>query len=336
MKIFRKIIQKIKGKGNIAIANSPGAIVYQGDVANEIAKNIIDNPSEIAKQYEGIKNILQNIHPYYSFLPSGSSGELIPVPKNKEALEKCPLKVKLNYIFAEKLKKFKNWKEAFIESYKSQTPIEIEDVKYFEILLGHKLFNRVQADIKKGETIKAVFKPQEFPPPRPVKIYVEDNENIGFDYIELGLKRIEGDNIVLSNEEEQNRKIDLELKVNFIDQNSQFNFELVNKYRNRAQAIYNINKLVALLMDGKPLIIKDLKDEGVLKVCGVKQSSLKPDLEYEKLLKIIINIEECFQTTFNLPNIIGNQNIKAIELLDNIMKKGEVILKLGGGFTFVM
>ncbi len=332
MKKILKTNQEIKGNDNIAITGSPGATVYKGDITGEIAKSIIEDPSKLNKHYKGIFNILKNTHPYYSFEPSSETGELIPIPKSKEALENCPLKVRLNYKVPTELRKFRNLKEALVYSYKQQTPIVLDNVRYFEVFLGEQLFKQVQANLDKGEKITAVLLPQKFPDPRPVKIYIEGNYEIGFDYIELGLKRIEDDGLIFSNEKEANKKICLEFKINLETQCSQFRFELGENYKGRAGIIYIFNKLMSALMSGNSLVIKELKGNGKISVSGTRDSSFIPDPIFEELLQKIIRIEDHFHVEFNLPELISVRDSELIEMVSDILESGQLEFISEGGF----
>ncbi|PGT89032.1 hypothetical protein [Bacillus sp. AFS040349] len=190
-KSIAKAIVKNKGNNNTFYVNS---VVNTQDSFNEIQKLIREGKtSEAADLFSGLVKGAAAQHPAFphwrygiDFNPENGSVTLSHVPSSKEALKSHPLKGSVDVNLPDEIKaNFKNWGELIRYSYNTQTTLEF-DATSFETWIGKKLIDK-----QKGE-IKLKLIPHSFPPPSPMRLYTT-NGSVSFDYLEIGVSKIENE-----------------------------------------------------------------------------------------------------------------------------------------------
>ncbi len=179
-----------------------------------------------------------------------------------------------------------------------------------------------EADELVGKSI--VRKPREFAPPHPFNIKI--NDEIIYDYLELGLVEIlDDDTLVITNDKQTNPPVKIRLEINANSNIMKFNVSRTD-YSNKNALRFS--KVVKSSIDNEKLSINSLKlDMPLLSVCLPKRDyktsfeSIEQEVDF---LDRVCELEKLANRTINLPNILSKEDFDAVFYATDILR-GEVI-----------
>ena len=311
--------KKIKEKyfNNNKLKN-PLLRVNSNEVLNEKKNELYELIKEIEKQY--------SMYPYWRYnvnIHENGKISISNIPIYNASSEKNLLRGKVRYKLPIEYNWANNMNDLIKYSYENQTPINL-DIDELKIWAGDCLIEDKKSNEDNRISLKIINK--EFPPPRPIKIEFGENK-FSIDYLKLGVTKINGDMITLSNKRDKSAKIFIEFILDLKKkENCKFYIEINEGYESNVEAnLYvngflsncdkNINMKIIDLESGKILI--EFNDTNIEN----KESEKIILKKKTKLLKKLHEIERYYDVGFNLPDEnIQIEDLKNIEILLCSMK----------------
>lgn len=326
-KIVNKFKANVKNNGdkNQNIVNSPGAILINHSVGEEIQRLIrtgrISEGIALLKQAMDGTSAQHPAYPHWRYDIDVTDGKvtLSHVPNTPDAMKTHPLRGSMKLLLNEEVtSKFRNWNELLRFSYEKQMHFEF-DALSFETWVGDKFIERFE-DTDGTKKFKVRISPKEFPPPAPMRLYVLDS-SISYDYLEIGLKEIDGDWLVMDNNKQANSPVFIEIKINPLSREASLNITLQEEYVTSAKAQLQFNKFL-LEAKNKQFALKFLKfdtDLFVAEKWNINIPDEKWTLQLIRFLSDIVDIENFYGVQFNLIDEITEEDEDAIYILKNAM-----------------
>ena len=179
-----------------------------------------------------------------------------------------------------------------------------------------------EADELVGESI--VRKPREFAPPHPFNIKI--NDEIIYDYLELGLVEIlDDDTLAITNDKQTNPPVKIRLEIN--GNNNTMKFSISRTDHTNKNALH-FSKIVKSSIDNEKLSLNSLKlGTPILSACLPKRDyktsfeSIEQEVDF---LERICELEEFLNRAIKLPNIISKEDYDIVFYVTDILR-GEVI-----------
>ncbi|MDT0161620.1 abortive infection system toxin AbiGii family protein [Bacillus sp. AG4(2022)] len=323
---IKKSIAKIKNKGNnnTFYVNS---VVNTQDSFNELQKLIREGKtSEAADLFSGLVKGASAQHPAFphwrygiEIHPENGSVTLSHIPSSKDALKSHPLKGSVDVNVPEEIKaNFKNWGELIRYSYNTQTTLEF-DATSFETWIGKELIDK-----KKGE-IKLKLIPQSFPPPSPMRLYTS-NGTVSFDYLEIGVSKIEDNIIYMDNAQQENNIVMVQLKINLQKRGIDLNITLNKEQHNKVKPELTFMKFLYEAKNN-PFSLKVLKTDSNLFIAKNWNVDIGDEEEFKKTIEFLerLNkVEEYFDVEFTLPENITIKDEEALYILECVINDTDV------------
>lgn len=277
-------------------------------------------------------------HPLYPNYKSVSSerydGKLVSCPLNNNALDEFPPRFKFKgtvFVGDKIVNSFNSDITDFADRHQLPITIKIDEaVKYLGNVID--IF-QCEADELVGKSI--VRKPREFAPPHPFNIKI--NDEIIYDYLELGLVEIlDDETLVITNDKQTNPPVKIKLEFNANSKIMKFNISRTDYSNINA---LRFSKVVKSSIDNEKLSINSLKlDAPLLSVYLPKheyKTSFKSIEQEVDFLERICELEEFTIGTIRLPNILSKEDFDTVFYVTDILR-GEVIkLKFDDFKTFV-
>ena len=237
------------------------------------------------------------------------------VANNKEAIKKYPPHGTIKFIIPDEYKWAKNINELIRYGYEKQVPIKLKS-ESIKLWLGTYLME----ELKGGSEVKII--PEKFPEPIAMKFEFE-NTIFRLDYLEIGLIRIEGDYLILSNEKQENTKLILTLSINRYNIfDNKFNIKVAPKYKNNVDANLKINKFLLNMSYECIKRLVTLKDDTefiYFSDSTINGTSIK-ELEKEiSLLERLYNLEKYYNVVFKMPDKITVDDYENLLVLEKSM-----------------
>lgn len=321
--IFKRARSKVKGNGNITVQNSDITVNKGMDEILELAR--------AGKQVEALTKlgVLQRgfgaqhpLYPYWRYdINMDEKGVSIrTVATSNEAIKKYPPHGQIKLSIPDEYKWAKNLNELIRYGYEKQVSIKLNS-SGLKMWLGDCLVEEINS-----ESVVEII-PERFPEPIPMKFAIEDN-SFSLDYLEIGLMKIEGTKLVLSNEKQLNAKVILTIIVDIADiSDNKIKIRVADAYTDNVDA--NI-KVCKFLLNSNNDVLKSLitlnDDRDFItfrQVCVYSENSENLELE-AALLDRLIAIEKYYDVTFKLPEVIYEEDIENIIILEKSMKKESI------------
>jgi hypothetical protein len=314
-----------EGNNNVSLIESPINVYNYNnfDAVSELQKLVASGQFKDASKL--LKILFQGIssqhpaYPYWRYDFEYNNGGIIfkHVPNSIEALTTHPLHGEMKFILPEQYSNFKSINDLLKYSYGKQIKVDI-DVLSVKMYAGNILIEEKEADEK--NKITAIFEPSEFPPPIPMKLYLNDN-SWSIDYLEMGLKEISDDYIVIDNSKQCCSKYDVSI-IKFINADKgTINVKIREQFVSDVSANLILNKLI-YLYNGSQLTLELLENNNIFMIAkniGSKNVS-KGIKSYLDILTDLVELEKYYKVKFILPiDRIDKQALKKIAILKMAM-----------------
>ncbi|WP_035400812.1 hypothetical protein [Bacillus sp. NRRL B-14911] len=327
LKIKNSVVQN--GLGNLAIFKSPNVTVNQVQALDQLrsytSSGEINQAADLIRQMKDFVDSQHPAAPYYKYeFGVNSEGEqyVSHVPAFPGAEKLRPLKGNVRLVIPEEYKHFKNMRELINYSYGMQQPLEM-DVKSLKTWVGEDILEEFTEEENKKLRIKMI--PNKFPPPSPMKIYLKDN-SWSLDYIEIGVKQINGSKILMDNSQNVSCPFSISFEIDVERLSANFNILIRDESMNSVKQVLKFKELVEA---GKPkkkpkLALKLLKDDTDVLVADNWKFNEKKNENTEEFivyLRKLSQIEEDLNINFCLPERpLENWEVLNTELIYLSMK----------------
>ncbi|MGN4752782.1 abortive infection system toxin AbiGii family protein [Bacillus cereus group sp. MYBK220-1] len=337
-KIVKKFQSKIKNKGNNNTFNVNSPLIINQSSGEEIQRLVASGKQDeaIALMTRIIKGVSAQhpVHPHWRYnfsVDKNGKVSLEHVPNYAEAVFTHPLRINTNILIPEEItSKFKNLDELVRYSYEKQIPLEF-NLNFFETWIGETLVERVEGNKTSGDLVLKIFN-REFPPPTPMKLYFPTSKNhFGYDYLEIGLTKIEDDYMFLGNEQQKNCPVLVQIQINPSNHSANFNIKLNESHITDVESQLEFNKFL-LNMKEYPITLKALKNNTEVLVAKNWSADIESDEvgKYIDLLEILLDIEKHYKVKFKLAETITEDDRNCIFILRNCMNG----LHINGTFKY--
>ncbi|SCC33156.1 Uncharacterized protein BCZB5J_02619 [Bacillus cereus] len=333
------------GNNNLAIQNSEVNIVVSifDQLEAFAGRGMFD---EVANLMESICKFIGTKHPlypHYKYKPVqfGDKFILEHEPLSVEAKEKYPLTHRGKFtISQDQLDGYNNIHELLEDAFFKQEEIEI-NMSAFTTWLGDHLVEtpNLGTSFTNG---KWVIAPEPLPEPLKLKLYFKGDTDINIiDYLEMGVSGKEGNEFILiDNSKQKNAKllVSLLLPINIkseeqytIITNAKINLKIKEEFQNNVAAMRSLFYFFKLVADkSKSIALKNLSENTDFLV--ISDFSLNDDIvDFEKdyqLADRLYKIEQYYNITFTVPEVIDVHEWEAIEILELNMENKPLIRKL--------
>lgn len=331
---FGKITNKFKatvkneGNNNLNIVNSPGVTLINSNIYDEIQRLVSEGQfDEATSLISRIMNGASAQHPAYPYWRYGievKDGQVIfsHIPNSPDALKSHPLKGSFKLKFPQEVtSKFQNLDELVRFSYEKQVPIKL-DLISFKTWVGDKIIDSF--DENEWDEMTMQIYPTKFPPPTPMKLYLVDGSE-SYDYLEIGLKEIDGNWFLMNNNEQEHCSIQIQIKFNPTSKEAFLSISLKEEYNSNVRAQLDFIKFIYGATK-KTLAIKILKynmDLLELKKWNIKISE-KEVRNRILFLTLLVDLEKYYGVQFKFPDDVTEQDKEAIYILKNTMNKAPI------------
>lgn len=317
--IFKRASSKVKGDKNVIVQNSDITVNKGMDEILELAR--------LGKQAEALTKlgVLQRgfgaqhpLYPYWKYdINMDENGVSIKtVAASEKAFEKYPPHGQIKLSIPDEYKWAKNIKELVRFGYEKQMPIKLNS-SGLKMWLGEHLVEEITS-----ESIVEII-PEKFPEPMPMKFTFEDN-SFSLDYLEIGLIRIDGTKLVLSNEKQINAKVILTITINTADiTDNQISITVSDSFKDNVKA--NL-KVCRFLLNSNNNVLKRLitlnddRDFITFKQSHIHRENSENLEEETAFLERLAAIEKYYNVVFKLPEVIKEEEIENIIILENSIK----------------
>ena len=317
--IFKRATSKVKGNGNITLQNSDITVNKGMDEILELGR--------AGKQIEALTKlgVLQRgfgaqhpLYPYWRYdINMDEKGVSIKtVATSNESIEKYPPHGQIKLSIPDEYKWAKNLNELIRYGYENQVSIKLNS-SGLKMWLGDCLVEEIN-----NESIVEII-PERFPDPISMKFAIEDN-SFSLDYLEIGLIKIEGTKLVLSNEKQLNAKVILTIIIDIADiSDNKIKMRVADSYTDNVDANLKVCKF---LLNSNNDVLKSLitlnNDRDFItfrqaSVCSENSENLELELA---LLERLRAIEKYYDVIFKLPEVIYEEDIENIIILEKSIK----------------
>lgn len=266
---FKKAKVDVKGDNNEVNVNS---VVNKVSVVEEITK--LSQKGDFAEVANLLSRALKSaaaqhpVYPYwqYKFDINKSGGVVIShVPTNAEAARTHPLHGKMRLVIPDEYKQFGNMGGLLSYSYQRQIPLEF-DADFVQTIIGETIIEELSRE--NGQKVHVRMEPQKLPDPKPFKLYFKNNA-FSFDYLLIGIQKIEGSVIHLNNSLQAEAKLILELAINIENNTGNFLLRIPEICVGDTEAHLMLNKFLYLAQVEKvEFALKSLENGGDLFVAN--------------------------------------------------------------------
>jgi hypothetical protein len=239
------------------------------------------------------------------------------VPNSIEAMTTHPLHGEMKFILPEQYTNFKSINDLLKYSYGKQIKVDV-DVLSIKMYAGNILIDEKEADEK--NKITAIFEPSEFPPPIPMKLYLNDN-SWAIDYLEMGLKEISDDYIVIDNSKQCCSKYDVSIRKFLNADKGTINVKIRERFVSDVNANLVLNKLI-YLHNGSQLTLELLENNNIFMIAqNIGSKRVPKSIKiYLDILTDLVELEKYYKVKFILPiGGIDKQALKKIAILKMAM-----------------
>lgn len=197
--------------------------------------------------------------------------------------------------------------------------------------LGSKL-DPIQDEAKAITGTDLVIKPAPFPPAQPYSISIGGTTY--FDYVLLRTKEIlDNGNIVITNDEQENRSFDIRFLLNPNMRN--FTTQFTPRTKNNSDILKNL-LLMKAVKSGQELTVKSLSQGELLFAAKMQNTDLEPDEADIELMKKVVSVEEYLGKPLELPDELSPEDCRGLDYVyDLVSGKGhtEKCTKFSASFT---
>ncbi|MBD8591633.1 MULTISPECIES: hypothetical protein [Peribacillus] len=349
--MFKKVTNKIKnsvlqnGTGNFSIFKSKNVTVNQIQAMDQMQLYIqngeIDNAAALLRQMNDFINSQHPCAPFWKYeFGIDENGRTYKghAPAFPGAEKLKPLTGTMKIVIPSNYKKFKNMKELLNFSYGSQQEIEF-DLKSLKTWIGETLIDEFEANENSGNRIK--FIPSKFPPPLPMKLYLKDH-SWSIDYLLIGVEKMVDSTISLSNHQQQEASMAVELIMDISLSTARFNITITDHGLSSVKNILKFHDLIDKSKKAnKPKLALKLLENDTDVIIGPNwdfNNNGNPDTEeFINFLKKINYIEQEFNIEFMLPNRrLTNWELDTIDLIYNSLKVDHLKLNFKNSYIFTL
>ncbi|MDU4750363.1 MAG: abortive infection system toxin AbiGii family protein [Clostridium butyricum] len=312
----------VVGNNNINVQNSNITINKGMEEILELARDG-DNHSALKKlgMFQIAFTGMHPLYPYYKYdLNMNEKGTSIGVKANRDdAFTKYPPHGKMKLIIPDEYKWAKNIQELIRYSYEKQVALDLK-AEYIKLWLGDYL----SEDLNNISKVKII--PEKFPKPIPMKFEFENTSFI-LDYLEMGLIRIDGDWLIISNNKQKNAKIILTFSLNKLTFKGKFNIKISDKFKNDVDANLKVNEfLINMSKEGCKKLISLQDDEAVISIyeSTLNSSNVKEIQKEINFLERLRQLEKFYNIKFILPEEITQTDYENILILEKAMNNKSI------------
>lgn len=282
------------------------------------------------------------LYPHYKYKPIqfGDTFILEHEPLTAEAEEKYPLTHRGNFtISKDQLDGYNSIHELIEDAFFKQEEIEI-NMTTLTTWLGDHLVEtpNLGASLTDG---KWVILPKPLPEPLKLKLYLKSDSDINIiDYLEMGVSGKEGNYILIDNSKQTNARllVSLILPINVefkethcIIPNAKINLKIKEEFQNNVATIHSFFNFFRLVEDkSKQIALKNLSENTDFLV--IPNSGLNDvTIDFKKnhqLIDRLYKIEQYYNVTFTVPEVIAEEEWEAIEILEHNMENKPLRRKL--------
>ena len=288
---------------------------------------------EVAAFIKSRKNQIGALHPLYpnftiDFKKSGENIVLCSTPLSEEAAKKYPSTLKGRFTLNEKYKGFDSIEEILDHSYESQKDIEINMIALKKMLgdVEDPIQGEVQTLVNKDS--RFVIKHPEFPEAKPFRIFL-DGYTESYDYILLRIYKLKLSNFICMSNKDQNSDVTFDIKFNLYDKSVDLTTSINPNKSVSHKAKLKFLRFFQNIILKKKLTIMALEEEEILSegvLDNFHYNGAFKDAENEaEFLETIILIENKFNKSIIIPQIIEDSDLDAVNYLSRAIKYGKVI-----------
>jgi hypothetical protein len=308
------------GNNNLSLIESPVNVYnYNFDTMLELQKLIASGQFKDASKL--LKIILQGIssqhpaYPHWRYDIEYYNGGITfkHAPNSIEAMTTHPLHGEMEFILPEQYANFKSINDLLKYSYGKQVKVNI-DVLSMKMYAGNILIEERNSD--RNNKFIASLVPPEFPPPIPMKLYLSDN-SWAIDYLEMGLKEISDDYIIIDNSKQCCSKYDVSITKFLNADKGAINVKIRNQFLSDVSANLVLNKLI-YLHNGSQLTLELLENNNIFMIAQNIGSKKVPKgiKSYMDILTDLVELEKYYKVKFILPiDGIDKHALKKIAIL---------------------
>jgi len=311
------------GTGNLAFLKSKDITVNQIQAFDQLNKLISQGDHNAAIELVSqMKEFVENQHPAaphykYEFSKDTQGNNVLShVPAYPEAAYLHPLKGKFSYVFPERYKGFKNMNELLNYSYGKQQSIEL-DVVSLKTWVDETIIDEHHKD--EFSSMKLTLIPKEFPAPTPMKLYLKDN-SWAIDYLEMGVTEIDGPNVKIDNNKQENCPFYVSFKINIEKSGADFSINIKDEFENNVEDLLLFKEFIQISTDKdkSSIALKMLKENDDLMIAnewGFNEDISNESEDFISFLKMLKHIEDSLSIKFNLPRTgVTQGDMRIVEL----------------------
>lgn len=337
-----EIVDEVNGHTDEALENVSGQLDDLSEKIDGLCVGSVDANVRLAKEgkldqvRENMLAIQQSITPQHPLFPdygyAFSDGHMYSKPLTADAKEKYPSKfhIKFDHVtFGDEQHERIN-AQTIQRAIRLQRDIVLNGV-VVEKWLGSKL-DPIQDEAKAITGTDLVIKPAPFPPAQPYSISIGGTTY--FDYVLLRTKEIlDNGNIVLTNEEQENRSFDIRFILN--PDMRDFTTQFKPRTKNNSDILKNL-LLMKAVKSGQELTVKSLSQGELLFAVKMQSTDSEPDEEDIELMKKVVAVEEYLGKPLELPDELSLVDCMWLDYVyDLVSGKGhtEKCSKFSASFT---
>lgn len=279
------------------------------------------NLAQVENDFSSALKAISSTHklfPYYGYRMEGQDS-LVSIPLTADAATMYPPRfnvtassVRLGDTVINRIDD-----DVLSKSYRHQLPISM-DVVTAKKYLGDVL-DPSQKEAEEMTGAHVVMTPPPFPPAFPCSFSV--NGVTYFDYVLLRTKEILDDGtVIISNEEQVNHPFDI--SMSYHHQSKQFSFSVHLRSPSNGELLKYYRFISSMACGGEMQIKALSQNEVILK--GPATTADNTDYSFEiHFLEMVVEIEEAFDCSFELPNAISRNDYDTVEHLYMLLKTGK-------------
>lgn len=299
--------------------------IYSPEAYGKLAKD--GDLSEIEERMDLIFGRMSKEHPLYpayGYRLRGSNVFSYPISREAEKeYPPCYLCDGTIYLGNQRIRNVDRLPEN-IMTYADQHQLDLKMELHNVVKMLGDVVDPTQREAKELEGKVIVRHPKEFPPAMPCSIIV--NEQVFFDYIELRIKEIWEDKIVLlDNSEQKNCHVRFSFKAE-LAQNGNVDFNIKTDGGSN-QDLYKFVHFMEILSNGANIKIKNLAEDellcsGIIKVASYDSGfpNIKEELSF---LKNICDIERYAKKKIKIPEEITEKQVSEVAYLAGLIRGTE-------------
>ena len=328
-----EIVDEVNGHTDEALKKISGHLNDLSEKVDGLCVGSVEANIKLAKEgnldqvRENMLTIQQSITPQHPLFPdygyAFSDGRMYSKPLTADAKGKYPSKfhIKFDHVtFGDEQYEGIN-AQTIQRANRLQQDIVLNGV-VAEKWLGS-ILDPIQDEAKAIRGTDLVIKPAPFPNAQPYSISIGGTAY--FDYVLFRTKEIlDNGNIVLTNEEQENRSFDIRFILNPDMRN--FTTQFKPRTKNNSDMLKNLLLLKAV-KSGQELTVKSL-ERGELLFAGKAQSTdLEPDEADIELLKKVVAVEEYLGAPLELPDELSPEDCRGLDYVYDLVSGKEHVVK---------